>query len=228
MAKPASRVLKAHGLHFNGIDQYASVPSFTFPQVFTVVLTVKAYPRVVTSFEWAFIHSYPGVWYGTVSLTVEPNFSTIFRIRGTDGAERQLGTPPIYDEGVFTQVAVQHDGSRMRVFKNGVLVKESSVSVLPPLRTDELWLFRHGGGSMHINMVASSFLIYNRALSDAEIKAIYERGELIKDGLVLCLDFSEGGGNIAYDKSGYNNNGTIYGGARWVIKKSLRVLPKAR
>jgi len=62
--------------------------------------------------------------------------------------------------------------------------------------------------------------IYNRALTEDEIKAIYERGALIRDGLVLYLDFSEYEGDIAYDKSGYGNHATIYG-ARWVVKKAL-------
>ena len=80
----------------------------------------------------------------------------------------------------------------------------------------------------HMKLINDEVRIYNRALSGDEIKAIYERDELIKDGLVLCLDFTEGEGNIAYDKSGMGNHATIYGGARWVIKKAVRVLPKAR
>ncbi|MEM2410241.1 MAG: hypothetical protein QXF87_06965, partial [Thermofilaceae archaeon] len=65
--------------------------------------------------------------------------------------------------------------------------------------------------------------IYNRALSDDEIKAIYERDALIRDGLVLLLDFSEYEGDIAYDKSGCGNHATIYG-ARWATRKASRVL----
>ncbi|MEM0307085.1 MAG: LamG-like jellyroll fold domain-containing protein [Thermofilum sp.] len=75
--------------------------------------------------------------------------------------------------------------------------------------------------------IVSEIRIYNRALTEDEIRAIYERGALIRDGLVLHLDFTEYEGNVAYDKSGCGNHATIYG-ARWVVKKPLRVLPKAR
>lgn len=43
------------------------------------------------------------------------------------------------------------------------------------------------------------------------------------DGLVLALSFDEGSGNIAYDKSGYGNNGMIYG-ATWVDGKYGKAL----
>jgi hypothetical protein len=60
-------------------------------------------------------------------------------------------------------------------------------------------------------------------LSQDEISRIYNTGEVIKDGLVLLLDFTEGEGTTAYDKSGLGNHGTIYG-AEWVVKKAKRVL----
>lgn len=46
-------------------------------------------------------------------------------------------------------------------------------------------------------------------LSEIEIKLYEPYGE------VLVLSFNEGEGNIAYDESGFGNNGTIYGGS-WV------------
>ncbi|MEM1694689.1 MAG: LamG-like jellyroll fold domain-containing protein [Ignisphaera sp.] len=198
-----------YDLHFNGVNQYASVPSFTFPQIFTVVLSVKVYPQIPSGFEWVFRHRYPGVWYGTVSLTVEPDLGTTFRICGIDGAEYRLGTSLIYDEDVFTQVAVQHNGSAMRMFKNGVLIKEMSVSVLPMLRTDELWLFQHGGGDMHINMVASSFLIYSRALSNEEISNAM-RGVVSASGLRLFIDPTFFDGVKYIDLSGNGNHAYPY------------------
>jgi hypothetical protein len=69
--------------------------------------------------------------------------------------------------------------------------------------------------------------IYNRALSEDEIRDIYNKGVYPKNGLVLLLDFTEYKGTIAYDKSGFGNHGTIYG-AEWVIKKAYRVLAYAK
>jgi hypothetical protein len=55
--------------------------------------------------------------------------------------------------------------------------------------------------------------IYNRALSEEEIRYLYNRG-----APVAHWKFDEGKGNIAYDSSGNGNNGTIYG-AKWVSGK---------
>ena len=45
----------------------------------------------------------------------------------------------------------------------------------------------------------------------------------VRDGLVLWLDFEEGHGDKVYDKSGYGNHGTIYGGAKWVRVKQYEL-----
>ena len=62
----------------------------------------------------------------------------------------------------------------------------------------------------------SAVYLYNRILSDAEINQIKENPwSPPRDGLVLRLNFDEGSGSTAYDKSGYDNHGTIYN-AEWV------------
>jgi hypothetical protein len=61
--------------------------------------------------------------------------------------------------------------------------------------------------------------MYNRALSGDESIYNYNNPQSpITNGLVLWLDFNEGSGTIVHDKSGNNNNGTIYG-ATWVVAK---------
>jgi hypothetical protein len=58
--------------------------------------------------------------------------------------------------------------------------------------------------------------IYNRALSANEILCNYNNpNSPVTNGLVLWLPLGEGAGTTAYDKSGNNNNGTVYG-ATWV------------
>jgi len=62
--------------------------------------------------------------------------------------------------------------------------------------------------------------IYNRALSDYEIQWNYLNPlNPVRSGLVLWLKMNEGKGSMAYDYSGYNNHGTIYGAA-WGYEKN--------
>ncbi|OHA29992.1 MAG: hypothetical protein A3B08_02015 [Candidatus Taylorbacteria bacterium RIFCSPLOWO2_01_FULL_43_44] len=72
--------------------------------------------------------------------------------------------------------------------------------------------------------------IYNRALTAAEVKALYQSGAVainssqnnrLKDGLVGLWSFNGGdmNGNTAYDRSGSNNNGTLTNGPTRTIGK---------
>jgi len=51
--------------------------------------------------------------------------------------------------------------------------------------------------------------IYNRALSQDEIRSLY-RGKSITKGLVLYFPMNEYSGNKVYDNSGFENHGVIY------------------
>ncbi|MEM1829872.1 MAG: LamG domain-containing protein, partial [Thermofilaceae archaeon] len=129
--------------------------------------------------------------------------------------------------GTWNFYAMVLNGSWLGGYLNGELKASRSDVPASSGNTVNLFIGQTIAYAFRAAGIIASVLIYNRALSDAEIKAIYERGEPIRDGLVLYLDFSEGEGNVAYDKSGYGNHGTVYG-ARWVVKKASRVLPKAR
>ena len=63
--------------------------------------------------------------------------------------------------------------------------------------------------------------IFDRALSPNEIKQLYKGGSVM-ESLVLHLPLNEGQGIIAYDQSGYGNQGTIYG-AIWEKYSTLIV-----
>ncbi|MEM0458957.1 MAG: DUF2341 domain-containing protein, partial [Thermofilaceae archaeon] len=216
--------------NFSGLPGvYVSVPGFTFPQVFTVALSVKAYPKytVHDSYEVAFGH--PGVWSGTASLTLEDTLFGIFRVIDTAGREYPLSYSPLYDEGVFTHVVAQYNGTGMRLYKNAVLVRERSAPEPSSLRypANELRLFAHGDRSQHNTMIASFFLIHAHALSDSEIQQMYSNSVVNASGLVLFLDATFYDGSRYVDLSGNGNHGYPYGGVQrvpaerawlWVIR----------
>lgn len=54
--------------------------------------------------------------------------------------------------------------------------------------------------------------IFNRVLADAEVEDIYNNTNHAVGDEILWLPFNEGEGNIAYDKSGNGNHGTIING----------------
>jgi hypothetical protein len=125
----------------------------------------------------------------------------------------------------YTYSALGVNYGTEKFFKNGVET-DSRTGTMPSWSdTYNYWIGYHShmGGSWPFQGLIGEVRIYNRALSAQEISDIYNYGAVIKDGLVLLLDFTEYEGATAYDKSGLGNHGTIYG-AEWVIKRAARVL----
>jgi len=59
------------------------------------------------------------------------------------------------------------------------------------------------------SVILDEIRIYNRALSQDEIRSLY-RGKSITKGLVLYFPMNEYSGNKVYDNSGFENHGVIY------------------
>ena len=232
MAEPALRVLRTGGLWFDGVSGYVQAPHFYYNSHFTVSVwfkfnyqetpTYRAHTLVDNGFgvytDWSFTIDRHAALYPDKALIA-------FETRG--GGSIVNYSYWLYAETWYHAAVVTNDG----IYVNGVKIASGSINIDSITKgSHPLRIARSTCAPpdyFYFPGIINKVCIYNRSLSIDEVKAIYERDELIKDGLVLCLDFTEGEGNIAYDKSGMGNHATIYGGARWVIKKALRVLPKA-
>jgi len=112
----------------------------------------------------------------------------------------------------WTFVACVADGSDVIVYING---KEfARVSYNGTLRNDYTRDLSIGSydGQRFINAYIDEVKIYKRALTSAEIRSLYEEKSFdLNRGLVLHLPFSEGSGSKVYDRSPYQNHGTVNG-----------------
>ncbi|MEM4975859.1 MAG: LamG domain-containing protein [Desulfurococcaceae archaeon] len=242
MAKPATRVLRTGGLYFDGVDDYVNIPHSTSLYLDTItvsfwfqtiqVWSAPYWPASATliskgtpgakSSDWVIVG-------GAKSSGVNEG-RVIVGVGATGGAsDTVLYSQTGLNDGKFHHVAfTRTPGELVKLFIDGVLVDRVTDPGGTITNTRPIQI---GGdpylGGKYFNGIIDEVRIYNRALSADEIYEIYSKGTVIKDGLVLCLPFHEGEGNIAHDVSGYGNHGTIYG-ASWVVKKALRVLPKAR
>jgi len=216
----ATRVLRTGGLKFDGVDDdiYVGDPPSLWLSTFTAMAWIYAYnpsgPQGCILCKGRAYNENYGLF---VNGTVRWQFTSGGSYHFIDSTTNVLGK--------WHFVAGTFDGSYLRLYIDAVKEKEASAAnpdmVALPLRigarntgnTPELW-FRGLIGEVRI---------YNRALSASEISDIYNYGTVIRDGLVLLLDFTEYEGDKAYDKSGCGNHGTIYG-AEWVIKKAKRVV----
>jgi hypothetical protein len=81
---------------------------------------------------------------------------------------------PTLPVGVWVHVAASFDGSTLRVYTNGVLA--GSVAATFDLQGKPLTIAQaHQGQSFFAGLI-DELSIYNRALSDSEIAAIYNAG----------------------------------------------------
>jgi len=219
----ASRVLRTGGLSFDGVDDYASVSDS--PYFRGSELTIMAWVNIaaVRGSGWQFLISIPFSYnsYGWALIITAPGTQVLFTWHWTGGHKGIFWYEDVTKAG-WINIAVTYSESNATaaIYRNGVLM--SSVTGITPY-------VKPSSSPLTINFFKSikgligEVRIYNRALTQDEISRIYNTGEIIRDGLVLLLDFSEYEGSTAYDKSGYGNNGTIYG-AQWVIKKAKRVV----
>jgi len=186
---------------------------------------------------------YPCTYLCTNNLNEWTYLIVVFGVRRPDGTHYEYSCRFFDIQNTWVHVVRMFtlDSREFSVWLNGVKVYSVNVpstnltilewnpdNATNPKRYKQFILGADTGIYTYMRSIYGEVRIYNRALSADEIYEIYSKGTVIKDGLVLCLPFHEGEGNIAHDVSGYDNHGTIYGGAMWTVKKALRVLPKAR
>ncbi|MEM1523123.1 MAG: LamG domain-containing protein [Thermofilaceae archaeon] len=216
----ARRVLRAGGLWFDGKGNYVEVPSFNVKE-FTISL-------------WVYRCRVSGTWERLVCKSSATTYDIWAQIYGTsvmdlgfyntdNAVVYLLGKTPVTPNAWHHLAYVFKLYDKIYLFLDGALDNSGFTGgsgEKPPRESTLKWWIGRLATSFNFTGMISDVRIYNRALTADEIRAIYERDALIRDGLVLHLDFSEYEGDIAYDKSGCGNHATLYG-ARWVVKKAL-------
>ena len=142
-----------------------------------------------------------------------------FRIAWDNGGVRQAFSNVFPALSRWYHVVGTWDGTYARIYVDGDLEgKSSDLSAYPPLPLNTP---THIGARISIlcwSGFIASVRIYNRALSEAEVKYLYYNPDdpLDTDHLVLWLhpgsiDTDAG---VWYDLSSYGNDGTIYGATK--------------
>ena len=202
-------------LHFDGVDDYAVVPSFLQDgDSFTIILFSNFGHvddwRIMAAFAWDLNgisyrgDSYPYIW---------------FLVR-TDYNGYKIISPRVYTStNYFTAMSVDNVNKKLTAFLNDTKLGEIT------FQGDTIWLtnkdlniYRVEAQVERLSGDVYFLAVYNRPLDDAEISQIYDyvvngEGEMITDGLVLWYDGDsiDTVNGIWRDKSGNGNDGTIYG-----------------
>ncbi len=197
---------KNMGLEFDGIADRISVnhnSSLAIEDAITIEAWInpdssgnnRAIVRKVTStdgFEFRLYGANPNLYF----LVRESN-GTLDAVTGT----LTIGID------VWTHVAAVFDGTKLYLYVNGEEDNsDTSSSGLKATNTTSLGIFRNSywATSEYYSGLGDELRIYNRALSATEIRYHYNKG-----GPVGYWKFNEGEGQIVYDNTDNNNDGTL-------------------
>jgi hypothetical protein len=112
------------------------------------------------------------------------------------------------------------NGSRLEGYLNGELKASRNDVAATTGNNRNLHIGETISGMFRIAGRIYQVLIYSRPLTADEVERNYDNPDTpITNGLVLWFRFDEGRGDTVYDRSGNNNNGTIYG-ATWGLQKN--------
>jgi hypothetical protein len=97
---------------------------------------------------------------------------------GGSGAEQRINGTAALPAGVWTHVAVTRSGSTGTLYVNGAQVAQNTAMTLSPSSlgsTTQNWIGRSQYGSdAFLDGQVDEFRIYNRALSAAEVLALFQ------------------------------------------------------
>jgi len=161
-------------LHFDGVDDCVSVSYFPYLSKFTVAAWIRCYQVSDTRYQRV-------IWFGSTDGAVSWNiyisrfspYSTLFEFFRPDGVNIGLNYIITNPSGWNFYVAT-FDGSIYRIYLNGEL-KASRSDVAPRIpATPTLRIGCRAPGADYSWVIVDEVLIYDRALSESEIRAIYD------------------------------------------------------
>lgn len=227
MPLQAARGVRTGGLDFDGVDDKVIIPHSDSLNLNT--LTVSAWFNSTMEGAWArtLVGKYGDTFISNMWILGWMEVRTLgFVIRDVNRVLNYTTAPVGAGlDGQWHHAVGVASIDYVQFWLDGVLQGQVSRTA-GDIRNDRFVSLAYHA-NQYVRAAISEVRIYNRPLTGAEIIKLY-RGHDVREGLVLLLDFTEGEGNVAYDKSGYNNNGTLYGDVRWVVKKASRVLTPAR
>jgi hypothetical protein len=162
------------GFSFDGVDDYVEIP-FAANLAIGNAMTYDAWVKVHTttgSYQTLF-DNLGGSFTDGLLVATRPN-SNALAVYVSENAEHQV--PNFFDIGQFTHVAVTTDNGVTTVYKNGDLAATFNTRVLVPSTAATRFGARIVSFSQFFGGVLDEVEVYNRALSLAEIRAIFNAG----------------------------------------------------
>lgn len=161
----------------NGGTQHVSLPAGIVNGLTN--FTIATWVKLDTTANWRRIFDFGNST--TVNMFLVPNNGSTIRFAittGGNGAEQQLNGSGAFPTAVWKHVAVTHNGNTGTLFVDGVQVAQNTSMTLSPNSmgsTANNWLGRSQySGDSYLDGQLDQLRIYNRALSAAEVLALFQ------------------------------------------------------
>ncbi len=214
-------------LKFDGVDDKVEVPNATSLGI-TGAMTLSAWVKLDTNTTaQAIISRNFDASNRGYSLQVHSVDSHMyFYVSGDCSAEVGIGSGSPVQTGQWIHwTAVYEPGVAVRLYKNGTLLSFNTTSIPASLcnNAKAVGIGQRVTGSTAPWPVSGHIddaRIYNRALSAADVKALYQYAGDPTSGLAAHYKLDETSGTTAADSSGNNNTGTVSGNPQWATPRA--------
>jgi len=209
-----------NGGSFDGSEDYVSVDAGSASTLsIRNSITLSAWVKIdaQTAVFKYFVRSENVGGYTTYELYKDDNNKPFFSIWSSQ-TQYKVNSNFTMQAGMWYHVSGIYNGNQLEIYVNGDLKNSRAASgLIDALNGTTITLAgRNGDGTKSLNGTQDETRIYNRALSAAEVRQLYN----FAPGPVAHWKFDDGSGTSVTDSSGNGNTGTWYGsGNHWVAGK---------
>jgi len=162
-------------LSFDGVDDYVKIPKNVVSDDMTLIIWI--YPKVISDGNYHGFAGYQGasLYYRPFNLWVDPGAGLHWWISKSDNSQIHKGYIYNFFESAnkWYFIAFRKSGTKLTVFKNDVKYDLPDSPFTDLYKPTEYWI---GRVDKYFNGTIDEVRIYNRALSDEEIKQLYYDG----------------------------------------------------
>ncbi len=186
-------------IQHDGANTFASTPNSTVLNISGTQISYGA---------WVYVTAYPATYGIIMQKGSNPGYRIMMRSNGL--VQSQIAGQSSYSasalpQSVWNHVFVTYDGTSIKIYINGVL--QNNPTAYTGTIGDNSGSILYFGTTEYPTFTGKEdeVRIYNRALSAAEVRALYDWSP----GPVAHWKMDEGTGQSANDISGNNNTGTL-------------------
>ena len=196
-------------LQFDGVDDYVEISDSTSLDLTEFTIEAWVYIEELKRYNAIIIKGADGAENYELLIGYPTVDDVVSAVRFTDGRD-WLATGGVISLNTWHHIAVTYGSTEWKIYVDGTIEADRIYGAprTPATNNLHLWIGNEQGTSGRVtNGKIDEARIWNRVLSPVEVKRHCW-------GLVGEWLFDEGSSTTAYDTSGFENHGTIYGAAK--------------